>query len=266
MLLRFTARRRRQVGEWLVELMIVVFGVLIALYAQQWANERQSLKAAKDAETRIREEIYGNIANSVERIAVHRCLRDRLGQIAERLNAGTNDWKAFAYDYTDNDLFLVRRIYRTPSRSISEDAYRGALASGALDSVPVERRAMWSGLYGSFAKMQFVNNQENERTSGLNSLWLNGEVLPGDRRELLQLVARLDRDNGLITLISKQNVDSLKELGYALTAEERGAFEKQLNNKAFDSSNTSLAMRRRVYGNCVDAEAFKLIDPALKID
>lgn len=252
-------------GQWLVELMIVVFGVLIALYAQQWANERQSRAAAKDAEVRIREEIYGNVAMSVERIALHRCLRERLGQIAERLNAGSNDWKAFAYDYTDNDLFLVRRIYRTPSRSMSDDAYRGALASGALDSVPVDRRAMWSQLYGAFAKMQMVNTQEHERTSGLNSLWLNGDVLPGDRRHLLEVVARLDRDNGLITLISRQNVEALRELGYRLTDQEREAYREQLLNKALDSSNTSIAMRRRIYGDCVDSDAFNLIDPGLKI-
>lgn len=265
MVFRFNARRRRQAGQWLVELMIVVFGVLIALYAQQWANERQSRAAAKDAEVRIREEVYGNITTSLERIALHGCLRDRLGQIAERLNTSTSDWQSFAYDYTDNDLFLVRRIYRTPSRSMSDDAYRGALASGALDSVPVERRAAWSSLYGAFAKMQYVNNQENERTSGLNSLWLNGEVLPGDRRELLQLVARLDRDNGLITLISRQNLNSLKTLGYRLTAAEWEGYQKALNSKAVDSSNRSLAMKRRVYGDCVDAEALKLIDPELKV-
>ena len=248
-----------------MELLVVVFGVLIALYAQQWASERQSRKAAVDAEGRIREEIYGNVVNSIERIALHRCLRDRLGEIAERLNRGTDEWKAFAYDYTDNDLFLVRRIYRTPSRGWSDDAYRGALANGALDSVSPERRAMWSSIYGSFAKSQDLNLQEHERTTGLNSLWLSGAVLPGDRRELLQLVARLDRDNGLITLIARQAVQYLNTLGYRLSEKERAAFEKELNNKAPENSNTSLAMKRRVYGSCVDPSAFKLLDPALKI-
>lgn len=265
MLRFFTARRRRQAGEWLVELLIVVFGVLIALYAQQWASERQSRKAAVDAEARIREEIYANVVNSVERIVLHQCLRDRLGEIARRLNAGTNDWRQFAYDYTDNDLFLVHRIYRTPSRGWSDDAYRAALANGALDSVSPERRAMWSSIYGSFAKSQDLNLQEHERTTGLNSLWLNGAVLPGERRELLQMVARLDRDNGLITLIARQAVEYLNTLGYRLSDKERAALETELNYKATENSNTSLAMKRRIYGECVDPSAFKLLDPALKI-
>lgn len=265
MLRFFTARRWRQAGEWLVELLIVVFGVLIALYAQQWASDRQSRRAASDAEARIRDEIYANVINSVERISLHQCLQQRLAQIAERLNAGTNDWKTFAYDYTDNDLFLVRRVYRTPSRNWSDDAYRGALANGALDSVSPERRALWSSLYRAFAKSEMFNVQENDRTSGLNSLWLDGAVLPGDRRELLQLVARLDRDNGLITLIARQNIESLKTLGYRMSDKERAALEKDLNNPAADNSNTSLTMRRRVYGDCVDASAFKLLDPGLKV-
>ena len=265
MLRFFTRRRRRQAAEWLVELLIVVFGVLIALYAQQWASDRQSRKAASDAEARIRDEIYGNLINSVERIALHQCLQQRLGQVAERLNAGTNDWKAFAYDYTDNDLFLVRRVYRTPSRNWSDDAYRGALANGALDSVSLERRALWSSLYRAFAKSENFNVQENDRSSGLNSLWLNGSVLPGDRRELLQLVARLDRDNGLITLIGRQTIEYVNMLGYRLSAKERAVFEKGLNDPAPDNGNNSLAMKRRIYGDCVDARAFKLLDPALKV-
>ena len=265
MLRSMTAARRRRAGHWLLELLVVVFGVLIALYAQQWANDRQSRQAAAEAEVRIREEIYANLVNSVERIALHRCLQQRLGEIAERLNAGTNDWQAFAYDYTDNDLFLVRRIYRTPSRSWDDDAYRGALGNGALDSVSPERRALWSSIYSSFAKSNDLNRQEHERTTGLNSLWLNGAVLPGERRELLQLVARLDRDNGLITLIGRQVAEYLDSLGYRLTPKERAALEKELSNKTPDNSNDSLAMKRRIYGNCVDAGAFRLIDPALKI-
>lgn len=261
----FTGRRARHAGTWLMELLVVVFGVLIALYAQEWASERQSRKAAVAAEGRIREEIYGNVVNNVERISLHQCLQQRLSRIAERLNEGSSDWKAFAYEYTDSGLFLVRRIYRTPSRNWSDDAYREALTNGALDSVSPERRALWSSLYSAFAASADINLQENERTSGLNSLWLSGSVLPGDRRELLQLIARLDRDNGLITLISRQNIESLKELGYRLSDKERVALEKQLNNNTPDNSNTSLAMRRRIYGDCVDSSAFKLLDPALKI-
>ena len=35
----FSTERRRQAGHWLGELLVVVLGVLIALYAQQWASD-----------------------------------------------------------------------------------------------------------------------------------------------------------------------------------------------------------------------------------
>ncbi len=265
MLRFFTARRRRQAGEWLMELLVVVFGVLIALYAQQWAGDRQSRKEATDAEARIRDEIYRNAYNTAERIALHGCLQNRLKQIADRVNDGAEDWKDFAYEYSDNDLFLVRRVYRTPSRSWIDDAYRGALSSGALDSVAPERRARWSALYRSFAKAQDLNTQESDLAPNLNSLWLDGAVRPEDRRELLQLVAHLDRDNGLITLISRQNFGAIKALGYRLTDEERGKMQKALyETVARAGSNQGIARMRMVYGDCVDPSAFKLFDPALK--
>lgn len=248
-----------------MELLVVVFGVLIALYAQSWASERQSRKSAVEAEARIREEVYGNAMNDVERLALHGCIQQRLVQIAERIGAGADDWKRFAYDYSDNGLFLVRRIYRTPSRSWIDDAYRGALGSGALDSVPADRKAIWSQLYRSFAKAQDLNSYENALSAELNSLWIDGALRPEDRRAMVRVVAQLDRANGLITLINRQNLATLGELNYRLTDEEREGLHTQLNSKTPDNSNISMAMKRRIYGNCVDPSAFKLLDPALKI-
>lgn len=260
----FSTERQRRAGHWLGELLVVVIGVLIALYAQQWASDRQSRKAAASAEARIRNEIYSNAVYEAERIALHGCVQLRLQQIAERVNRGADDWKTFAYEYRDNGLFLVRRIYRTPSRSWNDDAYRGALSSGALDSVAAERRAQWSALYRQYAKSQVLNTQENELSPNLNSLSLDGSVQPEDRRHLLQMVAQLDRYNGLMTLISRQNFESIKSLGYRLTAKERSELETSLASPDGGGSNSGLPMMRRIYGDCVDPSAFKLFDPALK--
>ena len=261
----FASERGRRAGHWFGELLVVVVGVLIALYAQQWASDRQSRKAATDAEARIRDEIYGNAFSDAERVALHHCLQQRLKQIADRVNGGTSDWAGFAYDFTDNDMFLVRRIYRTPSRSWIDDAYRGALTSGALDSVAPERRASWSALYRQYLKSQQVNIEENGLAPNLNSLSIDGVVRPEDRRQLLQLVAGLDRYNGLITLIARQNFDTIRELGYRLSDKERGAMQRLLFDPGAQSnSNQSVARMRRIYGDCVDPSAFKLFDPALK--
>lgn len=261
----FRSRRGRQAGTWLMELLVVVFGVLIALYAQQWASERQSREAAVEAEARIREEVFSNLFNDAERLSLHSCLKQRLNLIAARVSSGAADWRDFAYLYTDNGLFIVRRIYRTPSRSWIDDAYRGALTNGALDSVPPERRAQWSALYRSFAKAQDLNTSENELAPGLNSLWLDGALRREEGRAMLQRVAELDRINGLSTLIASQNFSSARNLGYSLSAAEWAAFRKMLHDTSPDSSNQTLAMKRRIYGDCVDPRPFRLFDPALKV-
>lgn len=267
MIKAFSADGRARAGRWLGELLVVVFGVLIALYAQQWASDRQSRQAASDAERRIRAEIFENAFFAAERIALHQCLQQRLAQIAERLNEGASDWKSFAYGYTDDDLFRVRRVYRMPSRDWIDDAYRGALSSGALDSVAPERRAQWSALYRSFTNSEQINLQENERSPEIDSLWLDGEVIGNDRRRLLQTVAKLDRDNGLITLIARQSFEQMKELGYRTTADEQRELQDTLTGpEALAGAGRGLAIKRKIYGRCVDANAFKLFDPAIKTD
>lgn len=263
----FSVEGRASAARWLGELLVVVFGVLIALYAQQWASDRQSRQAASDAERRIRAEIFENAFFSAERIALHQCLQQRLEQIVERLNKGGRDWKSFAYDYTDNDLFRVARVYRMPSRDWIDDSYRGALSSGALDSVAPERRAQWSALYRSFANSEEINLQENERSPEIDSLWLDGEVTVNDRRRLLQTVAKLDRDNGLITLIARQSFEQIKELGYRTTGDERREVQNTLTGpEALAGAGRGIAIKRKIYGPCVNANAFKLIDPTLKTD
>lgn len=261
----FSAHRARQAGQWLGELLIVVFGVLIALYAQQWASDRQSHRAATEAEERIRAEIYANAYNDAERVGLHLCLQQRLRTIGERLTSGAGGWREFAYDYDDNGLFFVRRVYRTPSRSWIDDAYRGALTSGALDSVDPQRRALWSSLYRQNLKSQQLNSEENSLAPNLNSLSLDGVTQPEDRRSLLKQVAGLDRYNGLIAVISRQNLETIKELGYRLSAEERSELQRSLfDPSAQSSSNQNVTKMRRIYGDCVYPSAFKLLDQGLK--
>ena len=98
-------------------------------------------------------------------------------------------------------------------------------------------------------------------------MWLSGEVTTNDRRRLLQTIAKLDRDNGLITLIAGQSFEQMKELGYNATVEERRDLQNTLTGpEALAGSGRGLAIKRKIYGRCVNANAFKLIDPAIKTD
>ncbi len=127
-----------------------------------------------------------------------------------------------------------------------------------------ERRALWSELYRAFSKSQLLNTEEHGLAPNSNSLSLDGVVQPQDRRQLLQLVARLDRYNGLITLISRQNFETMKKLGYRLNAKERGERQQALfDPDARSSSNYGVPSMRRIYGDCVDPSAFKWLDPGL---
>ncbi len=82
---------RRAIAHWTMELVIVVAGVLIALSAQQWAQERSSRTRSTAADARIRHELQNDVFLGVERIALHACLKQRLVTLAEGLRARRGD-------------------------------------------------------------------------------------------------------------------------------------------------------------------------------
>lgn len=252
----FTAERRKGAGHWLAELGIVVAGVLIALYAQQWDSDRQAKKRGAESEVRIREEMFANSWLLMERLAIHNCQRDRLATIMTKIARGDDDWNDFAYLLDSGGLWTIRRIYRPVSRNYNKDAYEGAVASGSLDMMEPERRVALGGTYRQYAKAEAIQQEEYALAARLDSLTVGGPIPPSEKRQLFGTIALLDRYNGLSTLIAKQSLASLKDLGMLPTSSQLRLWKE---SSAEDDSQTGLinvARERAVYGDCVDPSGF----------
>jgi hypothetical protein len=57
LLRRLTSDEKRTVGHWVMELLVVVTGVLIALWLQEWSQRRQALQNMNTAEDAIHDEV-----------------------------------------------------------------------------------------------------------------------------------------------------------------------------------------------------------------
>ena len=74
---------RRTLGTIALEMFIVVAGVFIALWVQQWGNDRIALRQAKEAADRMDEELLRNTASAYDRLAIAHCIDARLKDIIE---------------------------------------------------------------------------------------------------------------------------------------------------------------------------------------
>lgn len=247
----FTPARRKSAGHWLAELAIVVAGVLIALYAQQWDSARKLKRDARDAEQRIGREVMFNLGIATEREMVGKCIDDRLGAVADRLDRGATDWKSFAKSQQTDLASSVPHVVIMPSRNWAFDAYHGAVSSGSLDGLPLQRQARLAQIYGLFENLAKVNREEFELQSELNGLALSSTPVR-DRDAYFRMIAKLANYNAFMRLLPGQLRDDVKDLGYSADAETREVVRLRLSN----SQARGLPRFRRLYGDCIDPHAY----------
>src|SRR3954470_12461692 len=84
MLRRLSADQKRSVAHWIMEFVIVVAGVMLALWLQQWDQRRRARAEMQAAEESIHDEIREALKSLIWRKAISKCHQDRI----ELLQAG----------------------------------------------------------------------------------------------------------------------------------------------------------------------------------
>jgi hypothetical protein len=236
--------------EFAGEVGIIVMGVLIALGAEQVVETMHAHGEAAAAEQRIRQELADDSALEVERIAVGPCLTQRIGRIAQQLASGTTDWSGMLFPLTPERPMAMREIYHMPSRNWVTDAYREALARGDLNSLDPARRSQLAALYNQIAMLSDRNDTEQQLATTLAPLQFNRPLSDTERNQMIATLGRLDTINGLVILVSRQNLEGVHDLGFAV---DRSQLFRDIGTaKNWDEELDGL---RKRYGNCVDASA-----------
>ena len=80
--------------EFAGEVGIIVIGVLIALGAEQVVSALHDRREAQLTRRALADEIAVSAADAVERVALEDCLRNRIGELAAKLNTTNGRWTA----------------------------------------------------------------------------------------------------------------------------------------------------------------------------
>lgn len=246
-------QHRHTIAHWAMELLVVAVGILIAFSVQQWAEDRSSARKAAAAEVRIRNEARGNSGLLIERVMIRDCLRGRLRDLTKRLKDKKGGWKPLD-SRLEYDPGFSDRIYRTPSRNWVSDSYSSALQNGDLAALPVEKQAQIASLYRQQRTASELNDTETDLAVSLDYLKNQPNLSDPERNALLSTVSRLEFINNLLLVIADQNLDYMRNLGYAQPREEEV--------KSVHTGWAKFASRTaQVYGQCVDKRLPLGFDP-----
>jgi hypothetical protein len=233
------------------EVGIIVLGVLIALSAEQIVHNITEKRKTGEAQERIKNELGLSLGLSVERIAVSPCVQNRLRGIATELASGRQDWRTFVYPATGDFNLALKEVYHSPSRAWIDDAYRGALSQGDLNSARPEERAKLAAIYKLTGQMTQLNQREHELATRLAVLQFNPALTSTERHQMIETVSELDYVNALMVLMAQQTINQYHGLRGIYTWD---AQRIALSRSRWASFRPTLLKN---YGACIDPSAIE---------
>jgi len=160
---RAVAKLRAQ--DWVaisIELVIVTVGVIIALAAQQWAEERSLQSELEASMTALRAELGEHYGYAVEFRAVYPCLQTQLNQLRDRV-AKSGAALIPAPMYEDENFHYVLRL---PSKVYPTDAWQSMVSDGTVQRLDPPLRRQLAGHYGQLPEIWELNSANNTAEQG----------------------------------------------------------------------------------------------------
>lgn len=218
---RISEEQRRTIGHWTMEFVVVLVGVLLALWLQEKASAGAKDRDAKAAESAIRDELDDNLMILVAQHVVERCQADRLAEIESKLKqTGTVPPIAGNTFMEPRDSARRNSVYEFFALDVSDTAWQSALANGSLASIPGERFRKLANIYAEFASAQHRLEQNSDAAKSLQVLSYGTDLTPELRAQLLRAftIASGNRAYFSEALPAKQVAGEMRALGWDDTA------------------------------------------------
>jgi hypothetical protein len=227
---RAAAKLRAQ--DWVaitIELAIVTVGVLIALGAQQWADNRAQRDKMKVSMGAVRDELQEHYGYAVEYRVVYPCLQAQVDQLRERvLDSGATLNPAPLYH---DEHF--RYVLREPSKMYPTDAWDAAVNDGTTQRLdPAVRRAL-AGHYGQLPTIRELNTANNATEAAFVGL---SHPLPLDasvRYSIIKDIEQLSGQMEYLDYLNGQVIDYIQAVHMLPPAEEARAVVERYGTYGF---------------------------------
>lgn len=248
MLRRLSDDEKRSVRHWAMEFVVVVIGVLIALWLQQIVEQRRERSNMRVAEEAIHREVRDALLIIMGRDAIDLCLAERAQLIRRGMVESGPRWPAMTEHTTAMGgpvSGVVTGVYHTLGGEFSTAAWESALTTGALAPMDRDRFARLVALYAQIDLMRRSAAQEEDAIRVLSSLANPIQLTPEIRSQMLQAVWRVERSRWTFTnyVSSRAFADAMRELGWDDRA-EIDRFIKEIDGQVFQREDNEVVRPR----------------------
>ena len=234
------------------EVGIIVIGVLIALAAQQAVETWRWQQDVERTQEDLDDEILYNVALGAERIAVDRCLKQRLHLLGAAVARTSGQWIPLPPVSPGLLKPTLPLVYRAPNRIYTTDVWEQAKANGVVSHMAPVDVQTYSAAYAQIANLREHNAEEQSLVPALSFLGFAGPLDPSSRERALTIIASLDMHNGWMLLIAQQVADT------AVRSKRR------MSDAAVKDARDTFILQRDNRGPCVDdAAGWKVLAPLM---
>lgn len=224
MLRRLMAHVRAQ--NWfavLLDFLIVVAGVLLALWTSQWVADREARRSAVISQQAMDADLMFMAIGTMRRYTTHPCLADAIARLDEAVSV--EDGAEFTTPARGRVSALQDGIfqdyYPVGLWNYPTSAFDRAVATGAFDHMDPQRAADYAVAYEWVRQIAAANAEEEVLRSRLSLVEMVDRMDAPTRLEIRRTLAELDGWNQGVLNSGRFLFDTMHRLAIAPTEEDR---------------------------------------------
>jgi len=221
-----------------MELVVVVVGVLLALWAQEWVEGRREDKAHEKSLEALNREILIMQAAAARPVAVDACVVAQFDRLRGMLEESGEDWPGLVAKGRLEREGRMEGPINFPTNSYSNEAVRRARDTGALEALPDEVALAYEEIFYTLRRLDAVHNDMKKVLAHLRPLSRPMKIDANARLDMLEQLALFDQYRATHLFVTEF-------MGQQIEIIEPEVSDDMLGVDA------SMAELRAAYGDCV---------------
>ena len=219
MMRRWTEGQKNSIRHWAMEFIVVVSGVLLALWLQEWLERQRARSDMRAAEAAIHDEVRSSLEAIMWRKAISQCHIDRQNLLLTMLAKSGENWPGLKENAiamrSAGPPTVITSVYSRPLENFSAAAWNSALTTGALAPMDAKRFADLVSIYAHIDHLRRTAADETDAASDLAPLSLPMRLTPELRAQMIKAVYRTDRARFTFGMVSPTDfAQRMRELGW----------------------------------------------------
>lgn len=237
----------------LLDFFIVVLGVGVALWGEQWLADRQKEVRLTEAENGLTDDLINIYRNAKERLAIAECRKQRTLELSELLLQSGTQWPGSPLDRQIGAIqHIIPEVVHSPSRIWPSQFWEVEFSRGTFNDLDIERLQLYAHVFDVANRATNLQVSIYGNQTRLKALGQQFEMTASDRLRYFDILAQLDDQSAYLELIASQVIASIDEIGINLDEGQRKEFRvhlADLNTRGIDA-----------YGECRELMVFPFLE------